>query len=275
MSSKNKTHHPTPYLFLLTALLVIHIHATFSFQELSATANNYVTNSTATYTVQYITSSTNGGGLTAWATTYYNTSSNVILNFPVEYDLTKSTSINCSYSINGTDAYTTCACSVSGNVITVSNLFNNTIVQNFSVMVSGIINPYPAQVTSDFLGSIGGNTAEPYGVNSYVTIITATTSSCSFTFAPNYVYESPANMIITFTTVNQFPYNGSIVVKLPTKWSQDLNTTRAIPLLNSTMVCNNYSSVRINLYRILVRFYNAWDRLIRRPSLSRTWLILL
>jgi hypothetical protein len=188
MSSKNKTHHRTPFVILLTTLLIFHTHANFSFQELSVTTNNYVTNSTATYTVQYITSSTNGGGLTAWATTYYNTSSTVILNFPVEYDLSKSTTINCSYSINGTDAYTTSTCSIAGNVITLSNLFNNTIVQNFSLMVSGIINPYPAQVTSDFLGSIGGNTGDPYGVNSYVTIVTATTSACSFTFTPNYVY---------------------------------------------------------------------------------------
>lgn len=261
MSSKNKTHHHPTLLILLTTLLIIHT-TPFTFKELSVNASTLVTNSTATYTVLYITSSTNGGVLTPWATTFYNSSSNVVLNFPVEYDLSKSASINCSYSINGTDAYTTSPCTVAGNVVTVSNLFSNTIVQNFSLMVSGIVNPYPAQDTSNFIGSIGGNNAEPIGVNSFVTITYATTSSCSFTFTPNYVYQSPANMIITFTTVNQFPYNGSIVVKLPTKWSQDLNTTRTIPVTNTTMVCNNYSAVTRLLFRISIVGCSVLGRLI-------------
>jgi hypothetical protein len=180
----------------------------------------------------------------------------------VEYDLSKSITINCSYSINGTDAFSTSPCTVLGNVITVSNLFNNTVVQNFSLMVSGIVNPYPAQDTSNFIGSIGGNNAEPIGVNSFVTITFASTSACGFTFTANFVYQTTANMIISFTTVNQFPFNGSIVVKLPTRWSQDLIPTRTIPVTNTTMVCNNFSSVSSMLFRILMRGCSVWVRLI-------------
>lgn len=188
MSSKNKTHSRTLFVILLTATLIIHTTPTFTFKELSVSASTLVTNSTATYTVLYITSATNDGIPTVWDTTIYDASSSVVLNFPVEYDLSKSSSINCSYSINGTDAYATSACSVVGNVITLTNIFNNTIVQNFSLMVSGIINPYPARDTSDFAGSIGGNTAVANSVNSFLTITYATTSSCSFTFTPNYVF---------------------------------------------------------------------------------------
>ena len=119
------------------------------------------------------------------------------------------------------------------------------------LMVTGVLNPYPAGATSNFTGSIGSNTATPSGVLSIANITTAACLS-SFTFTPNYVYLSPANMILTLNITNQFPSNGYITVKFPSNrlWSQDLNTLRFIPIASS-MVCNNYSAVAFFLLRML------------------------
>lgn len=227
-------------ILILTSLLLLHTSA-FVFKELNVTASSYVTNVTATYTVIYDTYIQNNFLNTTWNTTTYTSSSTVTLSFPVQYNL--SATVGCSYSINNTGTFTTNPCTVSGNVITLNSVFNNVIARTFSLMVTGVLNPYPAGITSNFTGSIGGNTATPNGILSLVTI-TPATSQCSFTFSPNYVYLSPATMIITLTITNQFPLNGQITVKFPSTrvWSQDLNTSRTIPILSS-MVCNNISAV--------------------------------
>jgi len=239
-------YEPKPCLItILIALWVILPAAAFVFKELSVTASTYTTNVTATYTVLYDTSSQNNFQTTAWNTTTYTSTSSVTLSFPVQYTLPSS--VGCSYSINNTGTYTTNTCSVSGNVVTLTNLFANVVLRTFSLMVTGVLNPYPSGSTSNFTGSIGGNTATPNGLLSIVTI-TPATSTCSFTFSPNYVYLSSANMIITLTTNNQFPSNGTIVVKFPsTRWSQELNTARTIPFVTGSMVCNNYSTVTAHL----------------------------
>ena len=48
---------------------------------------------------------------------------------------------------------------------------------------------------------------------------------------------------MTLTTVNSFPTTGTIGVQFAStrKWSQDLDSTRFMPITTGTMVCNNQS----------------------------------
>jgi hypothetical protein len=149
---------------------------------------------------------------------------------------------------------------VSGNVVTLSSIFSSTIVNTFSLVVGNVVNPYPAGVTSHFYGTIGVDTSNTTGTNSIVTITTAL-SACSFTFDPNYVYTNPANMMISLTTVNQFPTSGSIKVQFPftRKWSQDLSTTRFMPITDGSMSCSSQSAVSLAPCRTSIPAFSAQE----------------
>ena len=242
MGSKERTGPPLALMLVLLVLLVPPTAATFNFKELVVTPASTTTNLTVSYTVLYDTSTTNNFQTTAWASTSLPSTATVTLSFPVQYAITSSAT--CSYSINNTGSYTANACTLSTNVLTLSNLFNNTIIKTLSIIVTNVLNPYPAGTTSNFSGTIGGNTAVPNGVYSVVTI-TAGASVCSFTFSPNYVYYNNSNMVFTLTTTNQFPSTGTILVKFPSNrlWSMDLNTTRYMPITSGSMVCASSSAV--------------------------------
>lgn len=246
---------------LLLVLLVKPVTAGFNFKELVVSAGSTVTNITTTYTVLYDQSTTNNFQTTNWTTALASTST-VTLSFPVQYTITNA--ITCTYSINNTGTYTANPCTVSTNVVTLSNLFSNTVLKTLSVMVTNVLNPYPAGITSNFSGTIGTNIAVPNGVYSVVTI-TAGASLCSFTFSPNYVYYNNSKMIFTLTTKNQFPDTGTIIVKFPSNrlWSQDLDTTRYMPITTGTMICTSSSSVTLSRPRMLTRRSSAAVHLLQ------------
>lgn len=141
---------------------------------------------------------------------------------------------------------------MSGNVITLNNIFNSVYLNTFSLVIGNVVNPYPSGTTSHFYGTIGSSTSNTTGTNSVVTITTGT-SACSFTFDPNSVETNPANMIISLTTVNQFPNTGYVGVQFPftRKWSQDLDSTRYMPITDSSMACSSKSAVPPILARML------------------------
>ena len=102
--------------------------------------------------------------------------------------------------------------------------------------------------TSVFSGTIGADTSYSATAGaSNTVIITPALSICSFTFNPNLVYTSPTDLIMTLTTVNEFPSTGTIGLQFPSnrKWSQDLDTARTMPISTGAMVCNSQSAVQI------------------------------
>ena len=231
-------------LFLL--MLAVNSAQGFEFRELLVTAASYVTNATTTYTISYERYRNQTFGTTTWLTTPLATADTVTVTFPNQFAITSG--VTCSYSINSTGVYTSNPCSVLGNVVTLSNLFSNTTVNTFSLIIGNVVNPYPAGQTSVFSGTIGADTsyAATAGASNTVTI-TPAQSICSFTFNPNLVYTSPTDLIMTLTTVNEFPSLGTIGVQFPSsrKWSQDLDPARTMPISTGAMVCNSQSAVRI------------------------------
>jgi hypothetical protein len=199
---------------------------------------------TTSYTIYYEHYRNQFFATTAWATTTLTPSDTATLTFPNEYTLPST--ITCTYSINSTGTYSNNNCTVVGNIITLGGLFNNVLVYTLTVIVNGVNNPYPAGQTSTFSGTIGpdsSNSTVAATTNSRVTI-TAAQSACGFTFNPNFVYTSSTNLIMTVTTVNQFPATGTIGVQFASnrKWSQDLVSTRTMPISTGAMVCNNQSA---------------------------------
>lgn len=183
------------------------------------TASTYTTNVIATYTAFYDRTTTNSYTTTNYSSSPLNSSSTVTLNFPLQYALTNT--VVCSYQINSTGPYTTTPCNQLGNQITLNTIFpNGTILASLTLLITNVLNPYPAGKTSNFSGTIGTDTAVANGVNSLVTI-TPATSVCSFTFSPNLVY-SIESMVFTLTLTNQFPVGGTIGVQFPLTrlWSQ-------------------------------------------------------
>jgi hypothetical protein len=208
------------------------------------TASTYTTNVVATYTVFYDRTTTNSFTTTNYTSSPLNPSSTVTLTFPLQYSLTNT--VTCNYQINSIGAYTTTSCNYLNNQITLMGIFaNNTILSSITIMIGNVLNPYPAGKTSNFTGTIGVDSAVANGVSSLVTI-TPATSVCSFTFSPNLVY-STENMVFTLTVTNQFPASGTISVQFPLTrlWSQELDSTRLMPI-SSAMVCSNQSSVLLS-----------------------------
>lgn len=231
-------------LFLLSCAFA------FSFKELKVTATSYTTNVTTTYSIFYDRTITNSFTSTTYAnatTSALNSSSPVTVTFPIQYTLTSN--ITCSYQINSTGSFIANTCTQLNNQITLSNIFTSGfILANMTLLVGNVLNPYPAGKTSNFTGTIGIDVSVANGVNSLVTI-TAATSICSFTFSPNLVY-STQGMVFTLTNTNQFPSSGTIQAQFPLTrlWSQELDSTRLLPITTS-MVCGNQSSVLVWLLR--------------------------
>ncbi len=231
------------WLGVVIVLCLTFAHCGFVFKELSVTPANYVVNVTTTYTVRYFHNSTPFGAQTAWNTTTLAASDTVTLVFPNQYSTL--TGATCKYSINDTGVYTSTACTVSSNTVTLSNIFSSVLVQTFSLVISNVVNPYPAGQTGVFYGTIGPDTSNITTATQSRVTITSATSSCGFTFNPNVVETSPTNITFTITTVNQFPVDGYIQMQFPfsRKWSQDLNSSRYMPILTGTMPCSSQSGV--------------------------------
>ena len=187
------------FVFLLAFLIAQ--GKSFEFREVLVSADTVVTNAVATYTLGYEHHRTNTFATTAWQTTFLSSADTVTATFPNEFTLTSS--ITCRYSLNSTGAYSNANCGLVGNVITLSNIFNNDIVHTFSLIVTNVQNPYPAGTTSVFSGTIGADTSfiNAFSTNSRVTIAPAA-SICSFTFTPTTVNSNTANLMMTLTTVN-------------------------------------------------------------------------
>ena len=132
-----------------------------------------------------------------------------------------------------------------------------------SVIIGNVVNPYPAGQTSVFSGTIGVDTSYTGAGNFNRVTITAAGSTCSFTFNPNFVYTSPTDLIMTLTTVNEFPSTGTIGVQFAStrKWSQDLDATRFMPISTGTMVCNNQSGVNKLIFRMSILQFNVLEML--------------
>ena len=192
--------NPNKVVFsVLAVCLLIAMVGCFEFKELQVSANTLAINTTATYTVLYDRKQSNTFSTTAWATTPLNTTSNVILTFPLQYSLTDS--VICKYQINSTGNFFTNACTRNNNELTLAGLFaDGTLLQTLTLQISNVINPSPSGTTGHFTGSIGDDVASAIGVNSVVTLVAAS-STCSFTFNPNIVY-STANMVFTVTITN-------------------------------------------------------------------------
>lgn len=231
-----------------TLLLLFVCANAFNFKEVRVTPSAYTTNVTTSYTIFFDRTITNSFSTTAFAANPLNSTSSVTVTFPIQYTLTSN--ISCSYQINTTGSYIVTPCTQLNNQITISNIFpNNTVLANITLLINNVLNPYPAGRTSNFTGTIGIDVAVANGVGSLVTI-TAATSSCSFTFNPNLVY-STQSMVFTITLTNQFPVGGTIIAQFPLTrlWSQELDSTRLLPISNS-MVCSNQSSVLVYLLRM-------------------------
>ena len=67
---------------------------------------------------------------------------------------------------------------------------------------------------------------------------------------------------MTFTTVNEFPASGTVQLGFSTtrQWSQDLDSSRTMPITDGNMVCANKSTVNNTLYRMLTVVYNVLDQ---------------
>ena len=244
----------------LCLLLFISTITAFNFKELRVTAAVYTTNVVTSYTIFFDRTITNSFTSTAFLTTPLNVNSTITITFPTQYTLTNS--VTCTIQLNSTGTFTPNACTQLNNQITLNNIFaGSTVLASATIVVANVLNPFPAGRTSNFVGTIGSDTAVANNVNSLVTI-TPAASVCSFTFSPDTVY-STGSMIITLTVTNQFPSTGTIGVQFPlTKlWTNELDSTRALPI-STGMTCGSQSAdtILLNLFifcisRLILKFF--------------------
>lgn len=259
MGSKRKGNACLALLLLLLALPAV---TPFVFREVKITAGSLITNTLTTYTAFFDRTQTTTFGPTAWSTTFLNTSSIATLAFPSNFSLNAS-GITCSYQLNLTGAFLPGSCSVSGTQVTLSNFLTATsTLSSLTLTVTNILNPFPGGRTGVFSGTVGPDSSFIRTSSDTQVTIAPAPATCSFTFAPAFVY-STGNMIFTMTTTNVFPLNstvGTILIQFPSNklWSAELDLTRTMPIASSGMVCNSQSAVLLPLLRTSTLPFNAW-----------------
>ena len=131
------------------------------------------------------------------------------------------------------------SCSVTGDTITVSNVFTN--VANLSVydgelVIGNVVNPTPAVFISGLIGTIGVDVGQPAGGG--IQLTAATFESCSVTFDPAIVNQT-SKMIISIDPKNELTSTSYVRVTLPStrQWLNDISSAQ-LPLANS-MTCTS------------------------------------
>ncbi len=117
---------------------------TFEFLYPSISADILTINTKATYSFDAFRNLDTNLNPTPYATQPVPASSNIIIMFPSQYDLTLSRPACSSLSIND-NPITNFSTSIVGNNVTISNaIVSSLAVANVAIVCSNITNPYPA-----------------------------------------------------------------------------------------------------------------------------------
>jgi len=102
--------------------------------------------------------------------------------YTIDNTLTLSVSMNAGASI--VTPYT-----LSGRIVIISGLFpSQTVVYNLTLTIGNVRNPSPAQITTPFVGNIGGDFAEPIDSSGSSVVLEADKfAKCYMTFKPKFV----------------------------------------------------------------------------------------
>lgn len=232
---------------LVVVCLLLQSTLAFNFKELVVTPTLHTINVVTTYSIAYDRTVDNNLVTTSYASNAVQSTATITVTFSLQYTL--SSSISCQVKVNNAGNYVVNPCLVSGNVVTLSNVFSvATIVTAVSLILTNVVNPSPAITTGEFGGTIGSDVAVSNDLNSIVTLTPAAFLSQSFTFSPNYVYRTES-MIFTIKANNQIGASGTITLQFPfnRKWTNELSSTRLIPI-SASMPCTSISSVMIIAY---------------------------
>ena len=149
--SKKNTHNRT--LFFLIGAVILSVSHSLKFKELQVSASTLTIDTVSTYTFVYDRSEQNYGIINDVVANPVPQNSLVTLSVPSVYTINNSLSISSKIN-NG--ATIVASYSISGNIITISNLFpSQMIVYNLTLFVANLMNPSPAIVTVAFNGTIG------------------------------------------------------------------------------------------------------------------------
>lgn len=139
--------------------------------------------------------------------------------------------------------------------------FNNAITTNqfisdVTLIISNVLNPFPAITTSPFLVTVGIDYSanDPFAA---VSLSPDQFTNTLITFNPSTV-NTTSNMIFNIKTTNKLPIGASIIIKFPynLQWAEDVSTNHQLPLasgmscsslsgnINSDIQCNGLSSTQ-------------------------------
>jgi hypothetical protein len=142
---------------------------------------------------------------------------------------------------------------VSGQKLILPGLFPiDTFLRNMTIIVQGVLNPLPAIITDEFMGTVGDETTVPSSnPNAIVALEPASLTGCTITFSPTSVNRIN-NMVITATPTNPISLNGTVLVTFPPSgsWFYDIQS-QSFGVTTGAMVCTNATSVNSsNLFRM-------------------------
>lgn len=185
------------------------IAQSFNIKELDVSADTYIIDALAKYTIVYDRTFQNFGISNDIDANPVPPTATLTLTIPSVY--TFDYTITLSAVVNGGAAvfpnYT-----ISSNIITVNNLFASTpIVSTVSIIIQNLRNPSPAIITDAFVGTIGTNYAEPIYLKSVVVLSPAPFQSCLMTFNPRFVNRT-ASMVLTIIPRTTIPANGGLQI---------------------------------------------------------------
>ena len=226
----------TKLILINTLLLLIH---TFTFIYPDVSPDILTINRKATYNIQVqrnIDISLNPTNATTQAVP---NNSNIVVIFPSQFNLTVTRPVCTSIVIDGISV-TNFTGSLVGNNFTISNAIRSAqFIENMTIKIENVTNPWPALTTDSFIVVIGTDISANSSSSS-VTLVGDIFSSCSISYNPGFV-NTTAPMILNITPTNHIPNNGYLVIQFPTKlqWAQDIATNRLIPI--ETATCNPLS----------------------------------
>lgn len=136
----------------------------------------------------------------------------------------------------------TCNIDIANKKITFDGaITTNQYISDVTLIISNVLNPFPAITTSPFLVTIGSD----YSANDPFAAVSLTPNqftSTLITFNPSIV-NTTSSMVITLTTTNRLPIGSNIIIKFPynLQWAEDVSTNHQLQLVPG-MSCSSLSA---------------------------------
>jgi len=218
--------------------ILLELSAAFTFIYPSVSPADLTINTLTTYTFLAMRNYDLASNPTPYATQPVPAGATIVIQFPTQYTLTAP---NVTTVLVNDAAATGFGFSLASNNITITNaIVSSTAVANVTIVVTNVLNPYPAITTSPFIIAIGSDTSAS-STSSAITLTPATFASCAVTFSPSSVNTTGA-MVVSITPSNKILANNSVVIAFPLslQWSQDISTTHTLPI-GSSVTCSRVS----------------------------------